>query len=117
MSDIKFRAWDKKIDNFHYWDSVSQKHNNIFWEMAKNEKMPINQHLFKINSIDIYQDDILECSSGDVTYISRVTGRGIVEVINSDYDNTMLDWALENGDIETVKVLGNMSQNETLLKP
>lgn len=74
MNNIfKFRAYDSKLKGFHYWCSDEQKHQNIFWSMAKDENMPISQLTGLKDELGnkMYRGDIIEstynqvCDEGD----------------------------------------------------
>lgn len=112
MKEIKCRAWDKKINKFHFWDSISQPYDNIFWHMAKEEDMPVTQFsgLKDKNGKEIYEDDIIQKENGVwgvIIYKAPFFEVTISETQSSLYTK---EW------IEDSEVIGNIYENHELIK-
>jgi len=125
MRTVKFRAWDKKLKGFHYWDSKSQPENNIFWAMVKAENMPLTQYTGLKNKTkkEVYENDIIECSYDNgkaiVKYSEHFAKMSLFFFGNCRKDlKTKLgvgifDWIYP--EMESV-VIGNIYENPELLK-
>ncbi|MFA6917003.1 MAG: YopX family protein [Parachlamydiales bacterium] len=113
--EIKFRAWDKKISDMLYWDSKSQKFSNIFWNMVKDENMPLMQYtgLKDKNGTEIYEGDIVQNTAAKWEVIFNkgcFCGRHLRFYTLEDETHLALRAILN------IEIIGNIYENPELLK-
>lgn len=106
MREIKFRAWDTRFNNMHYYADVKTWHLN----MPDLEECTLMQYtgLKDKNGKEIYEDDIVTCydTAGGEVYNHRVDFYGFRQEI----------WSEEFDGKTKVLIIGNIYENPELLQ-
>ena len=121
IREIKFRAWDSKINEFHYWNSLMQQYDNAFWVIVKNEKLTPNQFcgLYDKNNNPIYEGDIVKIVNQIIAEIFTDLYEGVKirhhkESVRTKIIGSMIEPIARNHHF-THEVIGNIYENPEYL--
>ena len=115
MRQIKFRAWNKKIGQFHYFDLINIGSVTRDFTIAQWVEMPKQQFtgLLDKNGKEIYEGDIVQHYDGQKFKVEYVDGR--FKAIRPRYpmfDDERDLWTFG----EAITIIGNIYESKHLLK-
>lgn len=129
MNNLKFRAWDKRREDFR--NDIFVDTNGNLYQFSKNTGYGQaityldNKHIvlmqstgfFDKNGKEIFEGDIVQYSDGEYSFTGVVENSVFGIYVESKYDNyNFEDFSDENTRKSDVTIIGNIYENKELLE-
>lgn len=128
MNNLKFRAWDKKLQILGTVSNIDFEFEEVTFYIDDEEELDTCQPFKDVelmqstglkdkNGKEIFEGDIVEHLDGEYSFVGFVKNSIFGIYVKDEYDNYRFeDFADENTKEADVVILGNIYENKELLE-